>query len=105
LIRITGSGRKACAVLTDRGAWFARTLFTQAHPPKEQKAMLQTATKPRPDLTGQAAINVMADDMRHAAGRDNSASERDLVQKGWTTAQIKTYGPDASAVAERRSQA
>ena len=33
----------------------------------------------------------MADDMREACGRSNAATDLDLTQKGWTSAQIKTY--------------
>lgn len=75
-----------------------RTLVPQLRVP----TYIDTAlVKPRSDLSPNETIKRMADDMRQAGYREGGITEGDLEQLGFTRGQIKTYGADARALAQR----
>ncbi|MGJ4888904.1 hypothetical protein ACQR1Y_11960 [Bradyrhizobium sp. HKCCYLRH3099] len=58
-------------------------------------------TPPRATLLSDRLITRMAEDMREAAACGTGITEADLLQKGFTAAQIKLHAPDARALAQR----
>jgi hypothetical protein len=56
---------------------------------------------PRADLSGEAAIAQMADDMRLASQREGGITDRDLELKGWTGDQVKMLAPRANIRAQQ----
>jgi len=69
------------------------------------RAASARTTAPRPDLAGKTAIETMADDMRIALTRTGSVTRDDLLQIGWTSVQVTTFGDRARELAVRLSHA
>ncbi|WP_257164645.1 hypothetical protein [Bradyrhizobium sp. SRS-191] len=57
-------------------------------------------TPPRASLPSTQLIARMAEDMREAAACGSGITETDLLQKGFTAAQIKLHAADARALAQ-----
>jgi len=77
------------------GPSFRPIVFQPAIP-----AFIDTAlVKPRGTLSPQATVKQMASDMLNGSYRDGGVSADDLVQLGYTRAQVKTHGEDARQLA------
>jgi hypothetical protein len=65
-------------------------------------ALIDSAlVKPRAGLTGGAATDRLADDMRQASQREGGISRDELEALGWTHAQLETLGSAARVKAQR----
>jgi hypothetical protein len=59
----------------------------------------QAMAKPRAGLSDVEAIATLADDLRTARARQDGVQWRDMLQLGWTKAQLDQYGPLAARTA------
>lgn len=62
-------------------------------------------TSPRDTLSGDSAIERMADDMRIAHARNGSVTKDELSLIGWRRAQLDRYGEDARVMAQHMAGA
>lgn len=61
-------------------------------------------TPVRSELTGEAAIDRMADDMAEISAARGNCDRDDLALRGWDYAQLDTFGARARAAAQARQQ-
>lgn len=62
-------------------------------------------SQPRDGLTGDIAIERMADDMRIAYARNGSVTKDDMSLIGWRRTQLDRYGEDARVMAQHMAGA